>query len=86
MLLANITKKFEIALCGLAHDRVTGDEIMRKLLTLGAATLCLLVVDWFTFHDFRELHTVKDYLTLLASIMVFFCFGNELTARAGRGA
>ena len=58
---------------------------MRKLLTLGTATLCLLVVDWFTLHDFRELHTVRDYLTLLASILVFFCFGNELIGRVGRG-
>src|SRR5579862_3139933 len=39
-------------------------EIMPKALTLGAATICLLVVDWFTFHDFREAHTVRDYLTL----------------------
>jgi len=60
-------------------------EIMRKGLTLGVATLCLLVVDWFTFHDFLEPHTMRDYLTLLASIMVFFCFGNELIARVGRG-
>jgi hypothetical protein len=37
---------------------------MRKALTLGAATLCLLAVDWFAFHDFREPHTVRDYLTL----------------------
>ena len=58
---------------------------MRKFLMLGAATLCLLVVDWFTFHDFREFHTVRDYLTLLASILVFFCFGNELIGRARRG-
>ena len=57
-------------------------EIMRKGLTLGAATLCLLVVDWFTFHDFREPHTVRDYLTLVASILVFFCFANELIGRA----
>ena len=58
---------------------------MRKLLTLGAATLCLLVVIWFTFHDFHEPHTMRDYLTLLASILVFFCFGDELL-RVGRGA
>jgi hypothetical protein len=49
---------------------------MRKALTLGAATLCLLV-----FHDFREPHTVRDYLTLLASLLVFFCFANELIGK-----
>ena len=59
---------------------------MGKILTLGAATLCLLVVNWFAFHDFREPHTVRDYLTLLGSILVFFCFGTELLGRAGRGA
>jgi hypothetical protein len=59
---------------------------MRKVLMLGAATLCLLVVNWFTFHDFLEPHTVRDYLTLLGSILVFFCFGNELLGRVGRGA
>jgi len=59
---------------------------MRKILMLGAAALCFLVVNWFTFHDFREPHTVRDYLTLLGSIMVFFCFGNELLGRVGRGA
>ena len=51
---------------------------MRKILTLGAAALCLLVVNWFTFHDFLEPHTVRDYLTLLASVFVFLCFVDEL--------
>jgi len=54
---------------------------MRKALALGAATLCLLIVDWFTFHDLREPHTVRDYLTLLASFLVFFCFADELVGR-----
>lgn len=54
---------------------------MRKALTLGAATLCLLVVDWFAFHDFREPHTVRDYLTLLASLLVLFCFVDEFVGR-----
>ena len=51
---------------------------MRKTLTLGAATLCLLAVDWFAFHDLREPHTVRDYLTLFASLLVLFHFGSEL--------
>jgi hypothetical protein len=54
---------------------------MRKGLPLGVATLCLLAVDWFAFHDFREPHTVRDYLTLLASLLVFFHVGRELVGR-----
>ena len=50
----------------------------RKIVTLGAATFLLLMVDWFTFHDWREPHTFRDYLTLLASIFVFFYWGMEL--------
>ena len=52
-----------------------------KIVTLGAATFLLLIVDWFTFHDWREPHTVRDYLTLLASIFVFFYWGMELLER-----
>ncbi len=36
-----------------------------------AATLLLLVVNWLAFHDFREAHTVRDWLMLLASVLVF---------------
>jgi len=49
-----------------------------KIVTLVAATFLLLMVDWFTFHDWREPHTFRDYLTLLASILVFFYWGMEL--------
>jgi hypothetical protein len=51
---------------------------MRKILVLGAATLILLAVDLFAFHDLREPHTARDYLTLLASVLVFFSLGMEL--------
>lgn len=54
---------------------------MRKVLTLGAATLCLLAVDWFAFHDFREPHNVRNYLTLFASLLVFIHFGSEQFGR-----
>jgi hypothetical protein len=54
---------------------------MRKALTLGVATLCLFAVDWFAFHDFREPHTVRDYLTLVASLLVFFHFGKEVVGK-----
>jgi hypothetical protein len=51
---------------------------MRKAIPLGAATVLLLAVDWFAFHDIREPHTFRDYLTLVASMLVFFRFGWEL--------
>jgi hypothetical protein len=58
---------------------------MRKALTLGMGTFLLLVVDWFAFHDLREPHTFRDYLTLLASLLVFLSCGMELVGR-GRTA
>ena len=56
-------------------------KTMRKTLAIGAATLLLLIVDCFTFHDWREPHTVRDYLTLIASVLVFFNLGIELIGR-----
>lgn len=51
---------------------------MQRLLLLGAAVVLLLAVDWFAFHDIGEPHTFRDYLTLAASILVFFRFGWEI--------
>jgi hypothetical protein len=42
-----------------------------------AASLLLLAVNWFAFHDFREAHTVRDWLMLLASVLVFIQFARE---------
>jgi hypothetical protein len=55
--------------------------MMRKVLPLGAATVLLLAVDWFAFHDLGEPHTFRDYLTLVASMLVLFRFGWELVDR-----
>ena len=50
------------------------------------ATLLLLFVDWLAFHDFLEPHTIRDWLTLLGSILVFFHFGREIwQKRRGSG-
>jgi hypothetical protein len=56
---------------------------MRKAVPLAAAALLLVAVDWLAFHDFREPHTFRDYLTLLASVLVFFRFGWELLDGGG---
>ena len=53
-------------------------EHVRKAVPLGTAAFLLLVVDWFAFHDIREAHTFRDYLTLVASVLVFVYFGMEL--------
>jgi hypothetical protein len=46
-----------------------------------AASLLLLAVNWLAFHDFLEPHTVRDWLMLLASILVFVQFGREFWNR-----
>jgi hypothetical protein len=45
------------------------------------AGLLLLAVNWFAFHDFREPHTVRDWLMLVASVLVFLKFGKEFWSR-----
>ena len=45
-------------------------EMPKRLITV-VTILLLLSVDWLTFHDLFEPHTVRDYLTLAASLLVF---------------
>jgi hypothetical protein len=47
-----------------------------NLLMIGAGLL-LLVVNWLAFHDFRETRTVRDWLMLVASVLIFIHFGRE---------
>ena len=56
---------------------------MKNLLTLNnllicVASLLLLFVNWLVFHDFREAHTVRDWLMLVASGMVILKFATEI--------
>ena len=46
-----------------------------------AASLLLLVVNWLAFHDVLEPHTMRDWLMLLASMLVFIQFGKEFWKR-----
>ena len=49
------------------------------------ASLLLLFVNWLAFHDFREIHTVRDWLMLIASALVFLKFAREFwNQRFGR--
>lgn len=41
------------------------------------ATLLLLFVNWLAFHDFQETHTVRDWIMLIASALVFLKFAKE---------
>ncbi len=43
--------------------------------------LLLLFVNWLAFHDFREAHTVRDWLMLIASVLVFLEFAREFWKR-----
>ncbi len=45
------------------------------------ASLLLLFTDWLAFNDFLEPHTVRDWLMLLASLLVFIQFGREFWNR-----
>ena len=45
------------------------------------ASLLLLFVNWLAFHDFRETHTIRDWLMLTASILVFLKFAREFWNR-----
>lgn len=49
---------------------------LNNLLVL-AASLLLLFVNWLAFHDFREAHTVRDWLMLTASVLVILKFARE---------
>jgi hypothetical protein len=46
-----------------------------------AASLLLLFVNWLAFHDFSEAHTVRDWLMLIASILVLLKFAKEFWDR-----
>jgi hypothetical protein len=59
---------------------------MKNLLNLNnllmlMASLLLLFVNWLAFHDLREAHTVRDWLMLIASVLVFLKFASELWNR-----
>ena len=64
-------------------------DMPKRLITV-VTILLLLAVDWLTFHDLFEPHTVRDYLTLAASLLVFLYIGldvlrgdNPRAARSG---
>jgi hypothetical protein len=55
-------------------------------LLMFAAALLLLIVNWLAFHDLGEPHTVRDWLVLAASLLMFFEFGRSFWKRHFRKA
>ena len=55
---------------------VKGTNMLKidTLLMIIAAVL-LLAVNWLAFHDYLEPHTVRDWLMLLASVLVWVQLG-----------
>jgi len=53
---------------------------LNNLLVL-TASLILLFVNWLAFHDFYEVHIVRDWLMLIASVLVFLKFAREFWHR-----
>jgi O-antigen ligase len=58
---------------------ITADNIIMLV-----TTLLLLFVDWLAFHDYLEPHTVRDWLMLVASLLVFLQFGRIIWRRSTR--
>jgi hypothetical protein len=51
-----------------------------------AIAVMLLAVDFLAFHDVAEGHTLRDWLTLFASLLVFIYLAKDLlTSRQLRG-
>lgn len=55
---------------------------MKNLWTLNnmlmlTASLLLLLVNGLAFHDLREAHTTRDWLMLIASVLVWVQFARE---------
>ena len=51
---------------------------MAKYVLSATAVLMLLAVNFLAFHDVFEAHTVRDYLTLVASLLVFALVGVDV--------
>jgi hypothetical protein len=46
------------------------------------ASVLLVAVNWLAFHDFREAHTVRDWIMLGASALVLFEFARQIWSRS----
>jgi hypothetical protein len=53
---------------------------MLNRLVIAATVLMLLAINWLSFHDLFEPHSFKDYLTLAASLLMFWLLGQARAA------
>ena len=59
--------------------KIGGEDMLKtKNILIIISSVFLLFVNWLAFHDFQEVHTTRDWLMLLASILVFIQFGKDL--------
>ncbi|HYK96822.1 MAG TPA: hypothetical protein VEU77_00370 [Candidatus Acidoferrales bacterium] len=58
-----------------------------KLRTIVAAVIAVLLigVDWLAFHDLAEVHTLRDWLTLLASVLVLIYLAWDIASQKSIG-
>lgn len=62
------------------------DRAMNLRMILAALiALLLIVVDWLAFHDLAEAHTLRDWLMLLASILVFAYLAQDIVGQKSIG-
>jgi hypothetical protein len=63
-----------------AEVRVQEEVLMSRAdrVLIIAASILILFVDWLAFHDVVEVHTVRDWLMLLASALVLTEFARLL--------
>jgi hypothetical protein len=54
---------------------------MPRYLIVAILIPMLFVINWLAFHDLSEPHTVRDYLTLAASLLVFAYLGLDMFLR-----
>lgn len=66
----------------LANKLIARINLLKKdNLLMIVASFLLLAVNWLAFHDFLDVDTVRDWLMLFASVLVFIQFAREFWKR-----
>lgn len=53
-----------------------------RTILAGLIALVLIGVDWLAFHDLAEAHTLRDWLTLLATALVFIYLARDIAQKS----
>jgi hypothetical protein len=54
---------------------------MMRIAMAAVIAALLLAVDFLAFHDFAEAHTFREWLMLLASVLVFIYLARDVMRR-----